>query len=342
MKSLLLRVVKVVVPLALGVWLVIYFYRQLDPQQRGQLFEAFRKADTRWLWLTLLLGWLSHVSRAWRWRYLLSPMGYRPGFWNAYHAVMIGYFMNMLLPRAGEASRAVMLYRSDKVPFDRGFGTIMAERAIDFAMLLGVAGITLVLQVDKLEVFRARLLAFRMGRDTQEGLGPWWLAIGVMLVLLIATGVFLILRNPVWRARAMDTLRGFGEGLRSVFHTRNKGGFLLHTFIIWFLYVAMFWTGFYCLPSTAHLGAAAVFAGFVAGSVGIILVQGGIGAYPAFVALIVSIYMSVPEGGGSIHPEALAMGWLLWVVQALLLIVLGGLSLLLAARGRPRAASSPE
>ena len=33
---------------------------------------------------------------------------------------MIGYFMNLFLPRAGEASRAATLYRSDKVPFEQG------------------------------------------------------------------------------------------------------------------------------------------------------------------------------------------------------------------------------
>lgn len=334
MKKLLLRALKVLVPLALGVWLVIYFYRQLDVQQRDQLFAAFRQADTRWLWGTLLLGWLSHASRAFRWRYLLRHMGYRPGFWNAYHAVMIGYFMNMLLPRAGEASRAVMLYRTDKVPFDRGFGTILAERAVDFVMLLCIAGITLLLQVDKLDLFRTRFDLYKAEQAVAEGGIHWGRWILATIIVAGCVAIYFILKNPVWRARLMDTLRGFGEGLRSVIHTKHKGPFILFTFIIWVLYMAMFWVGFFCLPSTTDVPAAGVFAGFVAGSVGIIVVQGGIGAYPAFVALIVSIYMIAPIGGGSVHPDALAMGWLLWVAQTVLVIVLGGLSLLLVARKR--------
>ena len=83
------------------------------------------------------------------------------------------------------------------------------------------------------------------------------------------------------------------------------------------------------MPSTSAVPFAGILAGFVAGAIGIVLVQGGIGVYPAFVALIVSIYMLPADGGGLIRPEALAMGWLLWVAQTLMLIVLGGLSLLL-------------
>ncbi len=85
---------------------------------------------------------------------------------------------------------------------------------------------------------------------------------------------------------------------------------------------------------TSTVPLAGIMAGFIAGSIGIVLVQGGIGVYPAFVGLIVSMYMPAVEGGGAIQPDALAMGWLLWAAQTNMLIVLGGLSLLLAARDR--------
>jgi len=104
--------------------------------------------------------------------------------------------------------------------------------------------------------------------------------------------------------------------------------------LIWALYVAMFWVGFFALPATAEVPLAGVMAGFLAGSAAIMLVQGGIGAYPAFVALIVSMYMASPAGGGLVRPDALAMGWLLWVAQTIMIISLGGLSLLLVARKR--------
>jgi len=338
MKKAVVGVLKVVVPLALGVWLVVYFYRQLDEDQRAELFAAFGQANWWWLLLSMALGWLSHLSRAWRWRYLLGHMGHHVDFWSAYHATLTGYFMNMLLPRAGEASRAVMLYRAEGVPFERGFGTILAERAVDVVMLLSLTAATAALQWDKLDVFRQRITDFRDQQgaevgDTSAGGWGWWLLIAAVLVGGVVG--YVVYTRPALRARFMDGLRGFLAGLKSVFQTKDKAGFILHTFIIWALYVAMFWVGFYALPTTAEVPLAGVLAGFIAGSVGIIVVQGGIGAYPAFVALIVSMYMAAPENGGLVRPDALAMGWLLWAAQTVLIIVLGGVSLLLISPKRP-------
>jgi hypothetical protein len=158
-----------------------------------------------------------------------------------------------------------------------------------------------------------------------------WIIVGMMVIGAIA-GTFLYMTRPALKARIKAGVRGFYEGLRSVLMTKDRGAFLLHTFVIWGLYVAMFWVGFFALPTTASVPFAGIMAGFIAGSIGIVLVQGGIGVYPAFVALIVGIYMGVPEGGGIIRPDALAMGWLLWVAQSILLIGLGGLSLLLITR----------
>lgn len=334
MKNRLLGTLKVLVPITLGVWLVFYFYDKLDDKQRSELFTAFGQANWWWLLCCVLFGWLSHVSRAWRWRYLLNHMGYKPGFWNCYHAVMTGYFMNMLLPRAGEASRAVSLYRTEGVLFERGFGTILAERAVDMVMLIGIAGITLALQLDKLDLFQERIASFRTQQgETAEsaGYGPLFV---VVLVLAALAAVFFVWSRPLVRARIMDVVRGLVEGVGSIFRTKDKGPFLFHSVLIWALYVAMFWVGFYALPSTADVPPAGILAGFIAGSVGIILVQGGIGVFPAFVALIVGMYMEAPEGGGLIRPDALAMGWLLWVAQTAMIIGLGGLSLLLVARSR--------
>ncbi len=329
MKRALVNALKVLLPLAIGVWLIHEQYSDLSEQQRQELFGAFGAADGWMLLFASFIGWFAHVSRGWRWRYLLEPLGHRPGFWNCYHAVMIGYFVNMFIPRAGEASRAATLYRADGIPFEKGFGTIMAERVIDMVVLLGIAALTLALQLDKLDLFRERIALFNSGLPGEVGSGGWgkWvlLAIGAVLVVI---GYFIATR-PALRARALDVLRGFTQGLQTVFRTKKKALFLLHTVLIWAAYFGMFQIGFYCLPATEGVPLAGVLAGFIAGAVGIILVQGGIGVYPAFVALIVGVYMAPPEGGGLLRPDALAMGWLLWAAQTLMIIVLGGASLLL-------------
>ncbi|MFT3884601.1 MAG: lysylphosphatidylglycerol synthase transmembrane domain-containing protein [Flavobacteriales bacterium] len=330
MKRALGNALKIAVPLGIGVWLIYKQYHDLDPAQRDQLFAAFRAADLRWVLLALAVGVGSHMSRGWRWRYLLEPLGHKPGFWNCYNAVMSGYFMNLFLPRAGEASRAASLYRTERVPFEQGFGTILAERAVDVLMLLVIAALTLAMQWDKLDLFQVRIEAFRAAQGpAEEGGIPWLFVLVVGVVVLGLAGAYLLFTRPALRARVMDLIRGFGAGVQAVFRTKRKGGFLLHTLLIWSCYILMFHLGFLSIPGMDAVPFAGILAGFVAGTIGIALVQGGIGVYPAFVALIISIYMPAPADGGLIRPDALALGWLLWLAQTVLIIVLGGLSLLL-------------
>jgi len=336
-KRALVSALKLGLPLAIGFWLIHKQYADLSPSQRDELFAAFGQADLLWLSLSMVVGWVAHVSRGWRWRYLLEPIGYRPGFWNCYHGVMVGYFINMFIPRAGEASRAAVLYRAEKVPFEKGFGTVMAERVVDTAVLLGIAGVTVLMQLDKLDLFRAQIDRFRAEQGPNQGTSgfPWfWVIVGVLLLVGLA-GIYIVLTRPALKARLMDGLRGFFQGLQTVLRTKKKGLFILHTLLIWGCYLGMFQIGFFCLPGMSEVPFAAILAGFVAGAIGIVLVQGGIGVYPAFVALIVGIYMAPPEGGGLLRPDALAMGWLLWAAQTVMIIGLGGLSLLLTAFRKP-------
>lgn len=336
MKRAIINALKIAVPLGIGVWLIYSQY--VDLKEKGklqELIDAFRAADLSWLYLATVIGWLAHVSRAWRWRYLLEPLGHKPGFWNSYHAVMIGYFMNMFLPRAGEASRGASLYATEKVPFEKGFGTIMAERAIDMLVLLLIVGIALSLQVDKLDMLRTNVARFR-SENAQTASGfPWGIAIMGLLVVGALVLVFLAYKRPALRARLMDLVRGFLQGLQAVFRTKHKQAFVLHTVLIWGAYLGMFQLGFYCLPTMAAVPFAGVLAGFIAGAISIVLVQGGIGVYPAFVALIVGIYLGPGADGALIRPDALAMGWLLWAAQTLMIIALGGVSLLLTSFKKP-------
>jgi len=70
---------------------------------------------------------------------------------------MIGYLVNFVFPRAGEASRAGVLSKTEKVPFQKGFGTILAERAVDLGMLGIVVLIGLAMQFDKFDLFKSKI-----------------------------------------------------------------------------------------------------------------------------------------------------------------------------------------
>ena len=74
--------------------------------------------------------------------------------------------------------------------------------------------------------------------------------------------------------------------------------------------------GFWSLPATDHLGMLVGLVVLVFGSVGMIATPGGIGAYPALVALILVRY-GLSTGDGQ------ALGWVAWSAQTLILLVLG-------------------
>ncbi len=131
-------ILKVVLPLLLGVVLVWYSLSQISIPK---LIQYFKDANYFWIALGVSLGVLSHVSRAYRWLFMAEPLGYKPKFANSFMAVYSAYLINLTLPRAGEVARASILTTYEDVPFDKGFGTIVAERVADTIMLLLIIGV---------------------------------------------------------------------------------------------------------------------------------------------------------------------------------------------------------
>lgn len=102
----------------------------------------------------------------------------------------------------------------------------------------------------------------------------------------------------------------------------RRMSYLWATMAIWLLYIGMFWVCFFALPETAGLGADAVFAGFVIGSFAIVIIPGGIGAFPAGIMQVLLLYGVAAEKG-------FALGWILWLSQTSMILLAGGLSLIL-------------
>lgn len=331
MKSKLISILKILLPLAFGIFLIWLFYDALCEKEKAELFQAFAKADYFWVGISLLFGFASHLSRAYRWKYMLAPMGYNVKFWNSYHAVMISNFVNLAFPRAGEISRAAIFAKTEKVPFQKGFGTILAERAIDVGMLGIIFIISVSLQFDKFDLFKTKLETFSSGQGNCGNLFVFNLFAQVVMYGIVAAviGVVLIyILRKKFRERIRHFIKGIFEGVIAVFKMKKKMKYIGHTIFIWVMYICMFSICFFSLDSTASLGLEAMLPGFIAGTVGIILVQGGIGVYPAAVGLIITVYMD-QTGVVNIHPEALALGWIIWTSQTGMMIVLGLISMAL-------------
>ncbi|MGB5654459.1 MAG: lysylphosphatidylglycerol synthase transmembrane domain-containing protein, partial [Robiginitalea sp.] len=255
MKARTKKVLKTALPIGLGVALVAYSYVITSAEDRSQIVKYIREANPLWIALSLGIGFLSHLSRAIRWNYLLEPMGYRPRIRNNLLLVLSAYFANLGIPRSGEVLRATGLSTYEGVPFQKGFGTIVTERVIDVIMLLLVILIALFSQT---KIIRGFL--------DESGFG---LGASIGAILIGVAGMFAVLAllkkssNPFF-LKIRDFLRGMLEGIMSIFHMKHKWAFIGHTVFIWTCYVVMFWVIKYTIPETISLSFGQLLVAFVA------------------------------------------------------------------------------
>jgi len=261
--------------------------------------------------ISLIIGLTGFWARAYRWKYSLAHVGYNVPFGVKFGSVCITYIMNMLIPRSGEVSRAVAINKYSGVPFDKAFGTIIAERIIDLVLLVVVVGLTAVLQFDEMRNYLSDIPFEKL------------LFYGsIALVLFLGSLLFFLYSKMEFVRKIKIRISGLVEGSLSVFKMPNKWPFLLLSLYIWFSYVLMFWVTIYALPETSGLGFGTVFTAFVIGSIVITFTNGGWGFFPIAIAEILHVY-GVPQSAGN------AFGWIVWTSQTAQILVLGGLSFLL-------------
>lgn len=291
----------------MGGFLVWY---SLSKISMNVLIEYFKEANYSFIFLGLFFGILSHLSRAYRWKFMLEPLGFKPKFTNSVLAVLVGYLVNLALPRAGEISRATVMANYEKIPFEKGFGTIVAERIADLIMMLSIVAITLFVQFD----FIYNLLT--------KNFNPTKIIIGLGVLSI----VFFVFSSFVKKAKSGFLLKiktfisGLVEGVTSIFKMKNKWAFIFHTLFIWAMYVAMFWA---TIPAIDGLNVplGGILIGFIAGGFSIAATNGGIGLYPIAVAGALALFDIPTE-------PATAFGWIMWTAQTAMIIIFGGLAFL--------------
>ncbi|MEZ6067473.1 MAG: lysylphosphatidylglycerol synthase transmembrane domain-containing protein [Planctomycetaceae bacterium] len=102
-----------------------------------QIGDAFRQADYRTLPLMWGLLFLFYWLKAWRWTWLLSPLG-RFSTREGFPPVMIGFAFNNLLPaHLGEFVRVYVFSKRHKVSNSAVLSTVVLERIFDILAILG-------------------------------------------------------------------------------------------------------------------------------------------------------------------------------------------------------------
>lgn len=277
----------------------------------SQLLQYFKDANYIYIGLGLFFGLLSHLSRAYRWQFMIEPMGYKLRLPNSIMAVFATYLVNYTIPRAGEITRATIITNYEGVPFEKGFGTIVAERIADMLVMLIIIIITLFLEFEFIyQIFAERFDGHKI-------------IYGLIAVLIIMSLFILFIRSSSskFAIKVKSFVSGLIEGVMTIFKMKKKWAFIFHTLFIWAMYVLMFYVTTFALEETTNIPLAAILIGFISASFSIAATNGGIGSYPVAVYLAFSIF-------GIAKDPSIAFGWIMWSSQTLMIIVLGGLSLI--------------
>ncbi len=317
MKKTLLNILKSVAFLSFGAFLFYLVYRG---KNFAQIWHLILQAKLQWILLSIVLALLSHFSRAYRWKLMLKPLGYNPRVSTLFYSVMTMYFLNLAIPRSGELIRAGIVNKYEDIPFSELFGTIVTERVIDFLMLFLFLAVVIVTQMKYLLKFlnnnpqiKSRL--FELMHSTPVLIG---ITIGLIALLVI----IYLLRHKLRKIKLIDKIfhfaKQFWNGLKSVAHLKNKGLFILLTFIIWILYYLMIYVVFFAFPFTKHLPPIAGLTIFVLASFGMVFPSpGGMGSWHFMTIEGLKLYGVKP------NPDGLTFAFAAHESQILMLIIVG-------------------
>lgn len=285
------------------------------------LRQTWQAANKGWLLLMAVIAIISHVLRAERWRMLMKPAGYTTNLSFSFLSLMVGYLVNLVIPRGGEVSRCYNLYKLDKTPVEISFGTVVVERVVDLVCLLLLIALSFAVEAEKLFRF---INTLPIGEGESKLKTILYVTFGLIVVAVAL--IILIRKNQKINAFLKKTWLGFREGLLSVFRLENKGKFILYSVLIWFLYFLMSYTVILAFPETEKLGVSAVLSLFAIGSIAMAApLPGGTGSYHVLVPQGLVFLYHIPQS------EAVAFTFIFHGWQTAIMIVGGAISLVVTS-----------
>lgn len=304
MPKLFFQWFKNIFPPLLGLLLIYYSYANTTSLERIEIYSSMKSADFKFVFLSIFLGILSHLIRSLRWQSMLKPLGYKISLLNSIMSVLIAFLSNLGIPRSGEFLRASSISYYEKIPFEKSFGTIVTERIIDVIILVALIlyGVSIFSKIEIPEFSINKKLIF-----------------GFFYILFFGLIIYYFISKSKYKNRIKNLFMGLKKGVLSIIKIENKSIFIFHSLFIWLCYFLMFYVVKFSIPETYNLEFEPIFLAFLAGAMAMALTNGGIGAYPLAIAAVISQY-DVP------YESALALGWIVWTSQTLMIITFGSLS----------------
>lgn len=335
-KSLLRTVIQLVLFVGLGIFFIWLSLRSLSRDDIQSMLKAMEEINNPKSWLLIsaaaAMAIFADFARAVRARILLEPLGYKPRLSMAFYSVMVCYLANLALPRLGEVLRCSFLQRFEDVPFQKSLGTVVTERVVDIICWL-------VLLVISIAVNTGILSELIVDQEAQLSLGAWlnakWSALvhgsGLYLLtaIVIVLAVTIHLTRKWWRkSRLCMKIRDFfvdmWHGIVSIKDLPSPWRFVFWTALMWIAYFLGIYLCMLSIPYLHGIGPMTAFTILTFSTIAFIISQGGLGSFPLIVAGILFLY-EIP------YIQGLAAGWIGWIMQTVIVLVVGFLSLLLAS-----------
>ncbi len=333
MKSKITNLIFTLIAVFLAAVFIVLTIKETDFEV---LKSAAKRANYFWFFLSMAISILSYWLRAARWKLLLKPLGYEIEVKSAFWSVSLGYFMNLVIPRSGEISRATSLYKMEKAPADKSIGTIVFERVIDVFFLLLFFGLTL--------VFNAKTLSSFISFSEKPSLGKYAILGSIFLLLFLVVLAFRKRLKGFSLYRRIELfLRGIWQGFKAILKLKERGKFVAYSFGIWFCYFLMTYLVLFAFPETSHYGLGEGFFLIVAGALGMILpAVGGLG-YPYVMSLaFAAIYLSNGQTAEEGKLVGNYFGLMLYFAQIISILIFGILSFYYIARIRNNSIKNSE
>jgi uncharacterized protein (TIRG00374 family) len=294
LKKTVIKILKFFIFFTLGIFIFWLIYKDQDIDRIKSVLK--NEVNYFWIVVSLFIGLISHISRTLRWGLMIEPIGHKPRFVNTFMAVMIGYLMNMALPRMGEISRCGVLSRYEKISFTKLFGTVVAERLIDVISLL------LLLLLVIFSQFGQMIRFLQHNPEIQNKLTSIFTSPLLIIAFVVFVFVAFLFRNAFKQTKifrkVVALLQNFKEGFISIRSIKRKGWFWFHSAFIWFCYYLMLYAIFFAFDFTSHLNPIAGLTTFVFASFGMVApVQGGIGAWHFMAIEALALYGVAYENG---------------------------------------------
>jgi len=289
--------VRTIVVFLLTFGLLAFFFRGVNPRE---VWEKTREADAGLLVVGVFVTLMTYAWRAFRWQYLLAPIG-PTRFSTAFQTTVIGFAASFLLPaRAGEVLRPYLLARREHLPPTAAFATIILERLLDLVTVLLLFGVfVLVVNPSSLSGDPAMYARVKMGgllaagasiaglivffflAGHPEKLGSWALRIERVLPAKLARAV----------ARLVES---FAQGLAIMRRPGQLLGAMALSFPLWLSIALGIWVTSRAFHMTfSYVGSFLVMTLLVVGVA--VPTPGQVGGFHAAYKIAVMTFFSVPE-----------------------------------------------